>query len=118
MGTKHSTGMQMGRHLVFNTPNFTSYDVYLGKREPKSTYSVLHRGTKSNTFLDTGKVIIGSKHSVSHKPVMDNDALVLQAALLQYEREREYYWSDMALQVMFVFVCLYVAVSVVIWGSV
>ena len=118
MGTKHSTGMQMGRHLVFNTPNSTSYDVYLGKRERKPTYSALQKISKSNTFHDTGKVIIGCNYSVSHKPVMDNDALVLQAALLQYEREREYYWSDMALQVMFVFVCLYVAVSVVIWGSI
>jgi hypothetical protein len=109
---------QIGKYSVMNYINDTSYDVYLGKRERKPTYSVLHRGLKSNTFHNTGKVIIGSKYSVSHKPVMDNDAIALQVALLQYEKERQYYWSDMALQVMFVLVCLYVAVSVVIWGSV
>jgi hypothetical protein len=49
---------------------------------------------------------------------MDNDAIILQTALLQYERERQYFWSDMALQTMLVVVCLYVAVSLVIWGAV
>jgi hypothetical protein len=105
-------------YYVLNNRINTSYDVYLNKREEKATYSVPLGESKSNTFHDTGKVVIGSKYRVSHKPVMDNDAVVLQTALLQYERERKYYWSDMAIQIMLGAVCLYGAVSLVIWGAV
>ena len=118
MSTKRNMGIQMGSQLVFKRPISTTYDVYFRKKERNNTSSVLVGEPKSNTFLDTGKVIIGSKHSVSQKPVMDNDAIILQTALLQYERERQYFWSDMALQTMLVVVCLYVAVSLVIWGAI
>jgi hypothetical protein len=110
--------IQMGSQLVFNRANLTSYDVYLNKKEVKARCSVPIRESKSNTFLNTGKVIIGSKFSIAQRPVMDNDAVVLQTALLQYERERQYFWSDMAIQIMLGAVCLYVAVSLVIWGAV
>jgi hypothetical protein len=105
-------------YYVLNNRINTSYDVYLNKKEAKARCSVPLRESKSNTFTDTGKVIIGSKFRISQKPVMDNDAVVLQTALLQYERERKYYWSDMVLQTMLVAVCLYGAVSLVIWGAV
>lgn len=116
--TKNQLNMSNESYLVLNNRINTSYDVYLNKREEKATYSVPFRESKSNTFTDTGKVIIGSKFRISQKPVMDNDAVVLQTALLQYERERKYYWSDMVLQTMLVAVCLYGAVSLVIWGAV
>ena len=118
MSTKRNMSIQMGSHLVFNRPNSASYDVYLDKKEAKARCSVPMREPKSNTFHDTGKVIIGSAFSVSQKPVMDNDAVVLQTALLQYERERQYFWSDMAIQIMLGAVCLYVAVSLVVWGAI
>jgi hypothetical protein len=106
------------KYYVLNNRINTSYDVYFKNKERNHTSSVLVGEPKSNTFTDTGKVIIGSKYRVSQKPVMDNDAVVLQTALLQYERERKYYWSDMAIQIMLGAVCLYGAVSLVIWGAV
>jgi hypothetical protein len=118
MNTKRNMSIQMGSQLVFNRANLTSYDVYLNKQRAKARCSVPLGESKSNTFHDTGKVIIGSKFSISQRPVMDNDAVVLQTALLQYERERKYYWSDMAIQIMLGCVCLYGAVSLVIWGAV
>ena len=105
-------------YYVLNNRINTSYDVYFKNKERNTTSGVLIGEQKSNTFTDTGKVIIGSKFRISQKPVMDNDAVVLQTALLQYERERKYYWSDMAIQIMLVAVCLYGAVSLVIWGAV
>jgi hypothetical protein len=118
MNTKRNMSIQMGSQLVFNRANLTSYDVYLLNKEAKARCSVPLGEQKSNTFLDTGKVIIGSKYRIAQRPVMDNDAVVLQTALLQYERERQYYWSDMAIQIMLGAVCLYGAVSLVIWGAV
>ena len=118
MSANRQLNMSNESYLVLNNRNNDLYDVYLGKRDPKPTYSVWGIRQKSTTFHDTGKVVIGSNYSVAHKPVLDNDALVLQAALLQYEKERQYYWSDLALQIMWVGVCIWFAVSLVIWGSV
>jgi len=118
MSSKNQLNTGFGSYLLLNNRINNSYDVYLNKREPKPTYSVLHNSLKSNTFHNTGKVIIGSRYSVSHKPVMDNDAIALQVALLQYEKERKYFWSDLALQTMCVGVCIWFAVSLVIWGAV
>ena len=106
------------QNVVMNYINNTSYDVYLNKKDSNNTSSVLNSEPKSNTFFNTGKVIIGSAFRVTHKPVMDNDAVVLQIALLQHSRERKYFWSDLALQIMLVAVCLWCAVSLVIWGAV
>jgi F0F1-type ATP synthase gamma subunit len=118
MMTKNQLNMSNESYLVLNNRINTSYDVYFKNKERNTTSSVLIGEQKSNTFTDTGKVIIGSKFRISQKPVMDNDAVVLQTALLQYERERKYYWSDMAIQIMLGAVCLYGAVSLVIWGAV
>lgn len=118
MSSKNQLNTGFGSYLLLNNRINNSYDVYLGKRDPKPTYSVWGIRQKSTTFHDTGKVVIGSNYSVAHKPKLDNDALVLQAALLQYEKERQYFWSDLALQTMCVGVCIWFAVSLVIWGSV
>lgn len=118
MSNKRLNNMVLDRNLVFNSPNSTSYDVYLNNKGSKTTCSVWGIEQKSNTFHDTGKVIIGCKHSVSQKPMMDASAVWLQIALLQHASESKYYWSDLALQAMLVALCLYVTVSLVIWGSV
>ena len=104
--------------LALNRPESTLYDVYLNNRGAKTTCSVPLKQPKSVTFLDTGRVIIGCNYSVAQRPAMDASALLLQSALLHHAKESQYYWSDMALKAMCVGLCLYVAVSLCIWGSV
>ena len=118
MSTNLGNSMAMTRNLVLNNQKSTSYDVYLNYKGVNTTDSVFTKEPKSNTFLNTGRVVIGSKHIVAQRPEMDSDAALLQDALLYRPTNSQYSQADSALILIFIGLCFYVAVSLVIWGSI
>ena len=77
MSTNLGNSMAMTRNLVLNNQKSTSYDVYLNYKGVNTTDSVFTKEPKSNTFLNTGRVVIGSKHIVAQRPEMDSDSVLL-----------------------------------------
>lgn len=118
MITNQRNSIAMCGNLFSNKASSNAYDVYLNKRAANTTYSVPSREQKSNTFTDTGKVIIGCKYSAAQRPLMDENAITLQVALLQDAENNKFDWCDKTLLAMLVAVCLYGAVSLCIWGAV
>ena len=118
MRTSEHDCMQMARNLVCKTQNPIPYDVYLNNKEVKARGSVFPSKPKSNTFLDTGKVVIGSRHIVSQRPEMDADAHLLQAALLHHSKEARFKAPDLALKTIAFGLCSYVTVSLMTRGTV
>lgn len=118
MNTYKRNSMGMSTDLVCNTQKRTSYDVYLNNKAANTTSSVFDSPTESNTFLNTGKVLIGSKYIVSREPEVDADASFLQDALLHNPQNIDYAASDFTLNMIYIGVFVYVAVTLVIWGSI
>jgi len=114
---RHDCGTMVNM-LVSNKPNFTLYDAYWNNKAVKTTSSGFFTWSESNTPLSVESVSDDLNQIVAHDLTMDADALKLQAALLKPPVNSDYFLADSVLYLIFVCLCLYVTVSLVIWGSV